>query len=335
MSSPEEGILKKWIAVGMVAAFAACSDGTVTGPDPVDEQVVVAAPVPEATPVPTPTPEVRVQFWEGGILPNAGWDVKNIGPQTESWTAYYTSFDNQSLALGSQQTTINRGDSFRGSFNKTCVQVDVTQGGPGDTPFLAGFIDHNGRVVRANQIDREACKPVIRVPDPEPTDPPSSCEPTFTERTVSEYNYGDWDKVGFSGEKCGKRYYDVVKYTLNSCTEQETNTVLESHKKDELECSKEPEIGLCHVEAQQGSNAGGYCTWSSDIQPGSNVTPGWDCQNSSDNTHSLLLYQCQNKKEKANGHDNHNLDYLGNCVLATQTVYTGHAICYNINGTPN
>jgi len=180
VSSPEEGILKKWIAVGMVAAFAACSNGTVTGPTQTEE-IVAVAPAPAATLVPTPTPEVRVQFWEGGILPNAGWDVKNIGPQTESWTAYYTSFDNQSLALGSQQTTINRGDSFRGSFNKTCVQVDVTQGGPGDTPFLAGFIDHNGKVVRANQIDREACKPVVRVPDPEPTPLPSpSPTPTPT-----------------------------------------------------------------------------------------------------------------------------------------------------------
>jgi len=171
--------MKRYAAIVLVTVMFGCDGSGPTLPTVVATPAPPSAPVVVAAPSPQPVDGQPVKFWEGSILPFAGWDVKNVGPQKETWTAYYTSLDNQSLPLGSTKTTINRGDSFRGTFNKPCVQVDITQGGPGDTPFLAGFIDHNGKVVRASQIDREKCnpKPPCRSeqcdPTPYPTPTPS------------------------------------------------------------------------------------------------------------------------------------------------------------------
>jgi hypothetical protein len=105
--------------------------------------------------------------------------VKNETDVPSVFYAYYTSFDNQSLALAVKTVTRQAGDTWEDTFDRTCIQVDLTYyatvvGGEGGHPFLAGFIDHNGNVVRDSQIDRSKCNP----PTPPPPCRGEQCEPT-------------------------------------------------------------------------------------------------------------------------------------------------------------
>lgn len=128
-----------------------CTAGGPTAPDPVSQQApapvaAAPAPAPTATPTAVADPTSPTSF-EGRILPNGGWTVKNTATTPSRFTAYYTSFDNQSLPLGSKPPVIrNPGDTYEDTFNLQCVQVDLTYGNPGDTPFLAGFIAKDGSV---------------------------------------------------------------------------------------------------------------------------------------------------------------------------------------------
>lgn len=195
-------MLKKFAAVCAVVVLVACGGGTsVTGPSP-DQQPVVSTPVaqPAATPVPVAAPPATGPSFEGYITPNGGWYVKNLSTNISRFTAYYTSFDNQTLSLGSKTVDRNPGDTWEDSFNKTCIQVDLTYGAPGDTPFLAGFINHKGQVVRANEIDRAACAP--------------ACVPEYSKRTATTYE----------GQGCTRKRV-VTTYTTNSCTNAVTESV--------------------------------------------------------------------------------------------------------------
>jgi hypothetical protein len=127
--------------------------------------------------------------------------VRNLATTPSRFTAYYTSFDNQSLPLGSKGPVIrNTGDTWDETFGKTCIQVDLTYGNPGDAPFLAGYIDDKGNVVgRITDEIRKACTPVVPpcrgeqcypTPNPSPTPTP---QPSPTPTPAPQYCYYEVD----------------------------------------------------------------------------------------------------------------------------------------------
>jgi len=340
-------MLKKYVSTAILAVLIACNSGSVTGPTPTPNTpapVAQEAPAPPVANPPSAAPNDQTPTWEGYIKPFAGWYVKNLSGNISTFTAYYTSFDNQSLSLGEKSGSFNSGDFFEGTFNKTCVQVDLTYGKAGDAPFLFGYVDNLGNVVKQINADiRKACAPV-RVPDPE-------CVNVPTTRTV--VSYGEFNNTGYLGEKCGSRNKITTTYTLNSCTKVEAESVVNGT--DTLTCSVEPNVGICHTEnpknckwEQRWYKKADFTGGSKDNQQGEYIYPRYelDCDNinddgfNSDTSDRFKLYQCQNKTDKKTGHiPNHNgggdhADYLGACKLATVEDHTSPEICYNINGTP-
>lgn len=170
--------IKSTFATLVLASLIACG-GTSKLPT---ETVEVSGPVATAPEPSSPTPPATnppsVSF-EGRILPRAGWEVQNTSGSLSCWTAYLTSFDDQGTAIASSgQTCTQPGDWFRGSFDRTCVQIDLTYGtvvvglsNGAPHPFLAGFINGYGNVVRASQA-RDGCGPTS-TPTPEPTPTPT------------------------------------------------------------------------------------------------------------------------------------------------------------------
>jgi hypothetical protein len=153
-------MLKKFASMALLALLVACDSGSVTSPTPQPNTPVAQQEVPPPVAPQPLAPPAEGPSFEGRILPFAGWDVKNTSGTVSQMTAYYTSFDNQSLSLGSKVYTVQTGDSFTDTFNKTCVQVDITYGDAGDAPFLAGFIDDQGAVVKQITVAiRAACAP--------------------------------------------------------------------------------------------------------------------------------------------------------------------------------
>jgi hypothetical protein len=185
-------MLKKITSMALLALLVACNNsGSLSGPSDgaSDKPEHVTAPSTPRADVPLVDPVVdpaSASSFEGYITPFAGWVVKNTSPASSTMTAYYTSFDDQSKALAFQTVVVGKGTYFEGSFNKTCVQVDISYSGPGGRPFLFGFINHEGKKVPASQIDRAACAPK-REPTPEPTPTPTpSPEPTPTPTPTPE-----------------------------------------------------------------------------------------------------------------------------------------------------
>lgn len=157
-----------------LSLLAACGGGieSVTAPQPTGKEHVEAPAEVSTTPLVVPVADPAGPSFEGYIKPFAGWSVKNTSGGTSTITAYITSFDDQKTPQASKTQVTGAGKYFEDSFNCTCVQVDLSYGGPGGRPFLFGYINHEGKVVKAGQIDRAACNPQ-RNPDPEPTPTPS------------------------------------------------------------------------------------------------------------------------------------------------------------------
>lgn len=145
--------------IGAVLAISiACGGGSVTTPNEPQKDVANVSTPPAVQPnPPTPFSAPAGAEWEGKVGEFGSWTVTNRTSSPQPYTAYYTDFDNQAKVLGQKSGTFQPNDSFTGTFNKSCIQVDVTQGAAGAPPFLYGFIDHEGKVVAANQIDRKKC----------------------------------------------------------------------------------------------------------------------------------------------------------------------------------
>jgi hypothetical protein len=150
--------------------------GTVSGPT----NPTTGAPAPVAsvaTPVPS-TPTVVQPPGEGGGVTvtfgnNASWDVANNNGFTSEFWAYWTDFDNQDLARDVKHAIIQNGDHFIDTFDRGCLQLDITQYGPGGLPIAAAYYDQNGkRVSRINDEIRTACnaRPCVE-PRETPTTP--------------------------------------------------------------------------------------------------------------------------------------------------------------------
>ncbi len=157
--------MKTVMLCAVAVSLASCGGGSVSGPVPVER---AAAPV-AATVAPVAVSPAG-PGWEGSVLPFAGWTVTNLSGIRQGYTAYYTSFDDQETALGSRYGEAQPGDTFEGSFHLTCVQVDVSQFGAGGLPLFYGFINTDGAVVKAGQIDFAKCRPT---PSPEPSPSPT------------------------------------------------------------------------------------------------------------------------------------------------------------------
>lgn len=160
---------------------AACGEGMLTGPTREEggsKTVVTEPAVPAATPQPIAQPLSGADCWVGNY---GSYHYGNTGSDPSLAVAYWTDFDDQELVRGFQPAggpvLIAAGGSFDGSFNKTCIQVDVS-GVVGGIPYCAGFIDQDGkRVAKIDEAIRRACTPQTPTPQPTPSPEPSP-EPT-------------------------------------------------------------------------------------------------------------------------------------------------------------
>jgi hypothetical protein len=180
--------MRKTLSILSLAILAACTSQGPTTPDlPTSEAPApVAAPATPAPSTPTvvPPPDegrgVTVTFGN-----NASWDVHNNNGQASEFWAYWTDFDNQDLARGVKHAIIQDGDHFIESFNRGCVQLDITQeqtvvGGSGGRAIAAAYYDNNGKKVsRISDEIRKACnaKPCV--------------EPRETPTTPGAYSWSD------------------------------------------------------------------------------------------------------------------------------------------------
>jgi hypothetical protein len=238
-------MLKYWWSLLLVALVACSGSDGITTPPPTDQPVAVVQPV--AAP---PVPETVVTVgsgWEGSILPMAGWSVRNTSSASQSFTAYWTDFDNQALPRGSKSMTVRPNDVFEGSFNLNCVQVDLTYGVAGAAPFLFGYINADGKVVKSiTDADRTACSPKPQ-PSPSPSPSPTPCAETWTPLPAVEENTSEWSKCTvLTGASvvpmCNAlqtQTYELVIYEKNSCTaeKREKSRTKQSRTKD---CSFTP-----------------------------------------------------------------------------------------------
>lgn len=185
------------VGVLLFLALALVTPGCSKGGDSPTEPVVTTstpAPVattPAATPVPaTPaaTPQPTGLWWvDGGFGPKGSYDFKNKSGDALTWTVYSTSFDDQELVLSADTTTTQNGDHFSGTLDVICRQVDAQQGvvkvGERATaaPFASAFINHEGKVVRASEIDRAKCDVPPACPEGEQRDQQGVCRPPVGE----------------------------------------------------------------------------------------------------------------------------------------------------------
>ncbi len=155
-----------------LAVIACNSSGTVSGPDTTttttSNEPVAAAPTPAPQPKPVVPPAgIEVVFYKG-----AGFYVKGI--EGKAW-AYTTSFDNQRTATAVIEGS---GPKFEGSFDTTCVQLDLTQeptvvGGDGGRAFAYAYFDKQGREIASSQLTEKVAECRRGTPTPEPSPPPT------------------------------------------------------------------------------------------------------------------------------------------------------------------
>lgn len=231
--------MKKFIAVSFAVtcitlAVACGSNGpTVSGPDP----VTVSAPEPTSVAPVAVTPKSVVPgtgAFSVTYFQNAGFQVTNLSGESKNYYAYYTSFDNQTTALGVINGLYTKnGKDFTGSFNKTCVQLDLTEeatvvGGPGGRAFAYAYFDKQGKEIsNANRAEKIA---ECRTPDPQPTPEPSP-SPSPEPRCVASWQFneqldttvvtvGDYGQCQENGKKQATETTTKTQYEQNSCTQE-------------------------------------------------------------------------------------------------------------------
>jgi len=152
----KNSLFKAAMAACVVSSLAACGGDSVTNipvsENPAPVAVATPAPAPAATPTPAPqtapgeeNPGYAIEFEN-----NAGFKVTNKTDIRQEYRAYTTSFDNQSAELAHQLSLppgVPPGESWGGSFNATCVQLDITQHGYAGLPLKGGaaYFDKDGR----------------------------------------------------------------------------------------------------------------------------------------------------------------------------------------------
>jgi len=178
------------LVVSVALALWACGKDTVSTPDlatvtPTASGSATTAST-DPTPAPTTTPPGRYDVsWQR----NASWEITNHTLDTLYYTASWTDFDNQKLVRGTMDGNVASGTTGGGSFDKTCVQVDLTPLGGGKI-FAFAFFDVDGKPFDPGTHPERvtACRPTPKPtptpktePTPEPTPTPTPCpDPTPT-----------------------------------------------------------------------------------------------------------------------------------------------------------
>ncbi len=241
--------MKKLIAVFCTVGLVACGGGqqTISGPTSQPEETTPVAGTVGAPQ--TVVPPAAVDGFDVNFSTFASFSVKNTGTSTRAVYAYITSFDNQSLALDSRTTTVKGGNTFSGSFNATCVQLDLSTEAVGGRPDIGfAYFDKQGKEIsNANREEKIAeCRRGTPTPEPSPTTTPQ-CEPSFSYRSVETTiasEYGACSIIEGLSQKVRTKTLTTTRYTTNSCTQQETAgepsiTVTNEYAR----C----EVGFCHV----------------------------------------------------------------------------------------
>lgn len=147
----KNSLFRAAMAACIVSSLAACGGDSISNPtSEAPIPVAQATPAPAATPTPAPqtapgeeNPGYLIEFEN-----NAGFKVTNKTTIGQEYRAYITSFDNQELELAFKVSgTVPPDESWGGSFNATCVQLDITQHGVAGLPLKGGaaFFDKNGK----------------------------------------------------------------------------------------------------------------------------------------------------------------------------------------------
>lgn len=161
------GITLAWVVLFMSTG---CDSGGTTAPTPTAEQVVATPTATGATSPAAPATVTAPGTYEVVWGMNASWTLWNHTVETLYYTASWTDFDNQSLVRGSKGGEVASGKSSEGSFDKTCVQVDIYPLGSGKAIGFA-FFDKNGRAFNPSSRPEKVKECGIQ-PTPQPTPTP-------------------------------------------------------------------------------------------------------------------------------------------------------------------
>lgn len=172
--------MRKIAVAVLFASLAACrsevpSPTQETAP-PVASQQPAVVDVPSQQPAAPPKSDVLVVYSS-----YAGYAVTNLSGKPQQYRAYITSFDDQSHELAfAVSGDVQQAHEWAGTFNRACVQLDLTQAGVAGTPFAYTYFDINGKEFTPSRTPEKVreCQPR---PQPTPTPQPQcdgDCEPT-------------------------------------------------------------------------------------------------------------------------------------------------------------
>ena len=172
--------MRKIAVAVLFASLAACrsevpSPTQETAP-PVASQPPAVVDVPSQQPATAPKSDVLVVYSS-----YAGYAVTNLSGKPQQYRAYITSFDDQSHELAfAVSGDVQQAHEWAGTFNRACVQLDLTQAGVAGTPFAYTYFDINGKEFTPSRTPEKVreCQPK---PQPTPTPKPQcdgDCEPT-------------------------------------------------------------------------------------------------------------------------------------------------------------
>jgi hypothetical protein len=161
--------VRKLVAVGIIAVLTACGGGgptvpTVSAPE---ESGTAAAPATAAA-VPAPPAVEAEGKYEVTWGNNASWELRNTTRDTLYYTAQWTDFENQGLAREKRELNAAPGTTSHGSFDRTCVQVDLIAG----KIFAFAFFDKGGKPFNPSSKPEKVTE-CLSKPTPEPTPTPT------------------------------------------------------------------------------------------------------------------------------------------------------------------
>jgi len=161
--------MKKMLAAFAAMTIVSCSNGTLSGPDKVEEPVASANSSSGGAQTPQPVLPPAASGFDVSFATNATWTVVNNNDIPAALSAFITNFDDQNTPIAPIQYKEVPGHStWGGSFNKTCVQLDIDQ--PGVKLVAAAFFDKNGREFIPSRNPEKVTE--CRTPTPEPTPTP-------------------------------------------------------------------------------------------------------------------------------------------------------------------
>jgi hypothetical protein len=106
------------------------------------------------------------------IKPFATFAVKNTGGHGRMVYAYLTNFDHQAASIADRTQFVGAGETFAHSFERGCVQLDLSTEAVGGRPDIGyAIFDKRGAII--TPANREAAITECRTPEPSPTPCPT------------------------------------------------------------------------------------------------------------------------------------------------------------------